>query len=70
MNADGIVVTVSEDLKLITLKISKTVIKRLGITELRLIADLFSEKGTYCRKQSVVVQLLDDIGKTFLAVLI
>ena len=68
MNADGIVVTVSENL--ITLKISKTVIKRLGITELRLIADLFSEKGTYCRKQSVVVNLLDDIGKTLLAVLI
>ena len=66
MNADGIVVTVSENL--ITLKISKTVIKRLGITELRLIADLYSEKGTYCRKQSILVLFGLEPGKTLLTI--
>ncbi|XP_063688918.1 uncharacterized protein LOC134822018 [Bolinopsis microptera] len=59
VNANRIEVTVSEDS--IILEISKEAKVRLGITRLTLTAGLFSEKGTYCRKQSVGVDLLDDI---------
>ena len=57
VNADGVIVTVSEDETSSTIKVPKDVADQLNMSDLSLHAGLWSEFNQYCRRQVVKVPL-------------